>query len=146
MNAAHGAVGFAAMAFTVAAALLGAWCWWQVRTTAWFWRALRASQAVIIVDVVLGGVDYLVNRKAPGLHILYGVLPLLVSLIAEQLRIASAQMVLDARGHASGKEVAALPAEEQRVVVLSILQREIAVMTLAALVNIVLLWRAAATA
>jgi hypothetical protein len=146
MNAVHAVVGFAALGLTAAAALLGAWCWWQVRTTAWFWRALRASQAVIILDVVLGGVDYLVYRKPPGLHVLYGVLPLLVSLIAEQLRIASAQMVLDARGHASAQEVAALAPEEQRVVVLSIMQREIAVMTLSALVNIVLLWRAWATA
>lgn len=146
MNAVHGAVGFAALAFTVAAALLGAWCWWRVRTTAWFWRAIRASQLVIILDVVLGGIDDLVGHKAPGLHVIYGVLPLLVSLLAEQLRAAAAQMVMDARGHASAQEVAALPDEEQRVVVMSIVQREIAVMTLAAIVNVVLLVRAAGTA
>jgi hypothetical protein len=146
MNAVHGAVGFAAMAFTVSALAVGAWCWYKVRTTVWFWRAVRASQLVIILDVLLGGVDYLVYRKAPGLHVLYGVLPLLVSLIAEQLRVASAQMVLDARGYASAQDVAALAPEEQHVVAMSIVQREIAVMTLAALVNVVLLWRAAVTA
>lgn len=146
MTAVHMAVGIAAIALTAATVLLGAWCWWQVRATIWFWRLLRAGQAVIILVVLLGGIDDLVGRKAPGLHVLYGVLPLLVSLIAEQLRAASAQMVLDARGHASAAEVGKLPAEEQRVVVLSIVQREMAVMTLAAIVNVVLLARAAGTA
>jgi hypothetical protein len=117
-----------------------------VRTTVWFWRTLRAGQVVVTVEVLWGGLLVITGHKAPSLHYIYGVLPLLVSVIAEQLRIASAQMVLDARGHASADEVAKLPAEEQRVVVVSIVQREIGVMALAALVNVVLLARAAGTA
>ena len=81
-----------------------------------------------------------------GLHVLYGVLPILVSFIAEQLRVASAQTVLDARGFESAKQVGRLDAQEQRVIVTSIVQREILVMTLACLVNVVLLARAAGTA
>ncbi len=40
---------------------------------------------------------------------LYGLLPLLVSFMAEQLRVASAQMVLDSRGFESAAEVGELP-------------------------------------
>lgn len=146
MKAVHAAVGFATIALTGGALLVGAWCWWRVRTTAWFWRVLRASQAAVVLSVILGGVDELVGHKAPGLHALYGVLPLLVSFIAEQLRVASAQTVLDARGFKSARDVGRLPGEEQRVIVASIVQREILVMTLACLVNVVLLARAAGTA
>lgn len=146
MKVVHIAVGVAAIALTGAAALVGAWCYWRVRSSTWFWRLLRAGQAVVVVQVLLGGLLVLLGHKPQGLHVLYGVLPLLVSLIAEQLRIASAQMVLEARGHESAQEVGTLPADEQHVVVLSIVQRELAVMTLAAIVNVVLLARAAATA
>ena len=73
-------------------------------------------------------------------------LPLLVSLIAEQLRGAAAQMVLDARGFESAQEVGRLPEDEQRGIVAAILHRELGVMTLAAWVVVVLLLRAAQTA
>jgi hypothetical protein len=77
---------------------------------------------------------------------LYGVLPLLVSFIAEQLRISSAHMILTTRGFETAAEVGKLPEDEQRVLALTIVQREIGVMALAALVNVVLLARAAGTA
>jgi hypothetical protein len=54
-------------------------------------------------------------------------------------------MVLDRRGFQSTAEVGRLPESEQRVVVVSILQRELGVMVLAALVIFVLLIRAAGT-
>ncbi len=146
MKTVHIVLGITAIALTGAAGLLGGWCWWRLRTTPWFWRLLRTGQVAVIVQVLWGGLLVLTGHKAPSLHYIYGVLPLLVSVIAEQLRVASAQMVLDARGHASAEEVAKLPDEEQRVVVVSIVQREIGVMALAALVNVVLLARAAGTA
>jgi hypothetical protein len=96
--------------------------------------------------VVLGGVLYLVDRKPPGLHVLYGVLPLLVAFLGEQLRISAAHMVLSTRGFESAQEVGRLPKEEQRVIALTIVQREIGVMAAAALVNVALLARAAGTA
>ena len=57
---------------------------------------LRAGQAVVVIEAALGGVLELMHHKAPGLHVLYGVLPLLVAFIGEQLRLAAAQMVLGA--------------------------------------------------
>jgi hypothetical protein len=123
----------------------GAWCWWRARTSAWFWRVLRASQVAVVLQAALGGVLLLTGHKPPSLHVLYGVLPLLVSFIAEQLRVSSAQMVLDQRGFESSAAVAKLPTDEQHEVVVAILQREVGVMALSALVNVVLLARAAMT-
>jgi hypothetical protein len=100
----------------------------------------------VIVQVALGGILLALGHKASNLHYLYGVLPLLVSLLAEQLRAASAQMVLDSRGFESAQAVGKLPQDEQHAVVRTIMQREVGVVTLAAVVVTVLLLRAAQTA
>ena len=146
MKDVHLVVGVLAIALNAAAALLGSWRWWRGEQSQWFWRVLRTAQAVVVVQVALGGVLLLIGYKQHGLHILYGVLPLLVSLIAEQLRGASAQMVLDARGFESAQDVGRLPEGEQRGLVVAILHRELGVMVLAAWVVVVLLLRAAQTA
>ncbi|MDQ6836602.1 MAG: hypothetical protein M3016_10490, partial [Actinomycetota bacterium] len=111
-----------------------------------FWRLLRAGQAAVVLDVALGGVLLALGQKEPSLHLIYGLLPLAVSFVGEQLRIAAAQAVLDARGFESAAAVGELPEPDQRVVVISIVQRELGVMALAAIVMAVLLARAAATA
>ena len=134
MTAVHVAIGILALALMAAAAVLGLFSWWRVRRSRAFWVLLRAAQLVTILEVVDGGVAYLTGRHPSGLH---------VSLIGEQFRLSSAQMVLDARGLASSAEVGRLPAGEQQVIVQSIIQREIGVMALAALVCVVLLVRAA---
>ena len=56
----------------------------------------------------------LIGRKESDLHLIYGLLPLMVSFLAEQLRIASAQMVLDSRGFEYSAAVGELPETEQR--------------------------------
>lgn len=141
----HLIVGVITIVLTAVAGAWGAWCWWRVRASPWFWRLLRASQASVVIQAALGGVLVLMGNKPPGLHVLYGVLPLLVSFFAEQLRISAAQMVLDSRGFESSREVGKLPAGEQQEVVVAILQREMGFMVIAALVNLVLLGRAAMT-
>jgi hypothetical protein len=142
----HIVVGSLAIGLTAAAGLYGAWRWWRASPSTLFWRMLRAGQAVVVVQALLGGVLLATGKRAPSLHFIYGLLPLAVAFIAEQLRLASAQMVLDARGIASAQEVGELEADQQRQVVLAIVQREMGVMVLAALVNVVLLARAAGTA
>jgi hypothetical protein len=143
----HIVVGTLAIAVNAAAGLYGAWLWWRVTpSSAWFWRLLRAGQAVVVIEAALGGVLELMHHKAPGLHVLYGLLPLLVAFIAEQLRLAAAHMVLDARGYESAQQVGKLPEDEQRSIVVGILRREVGVMTLSALVVVGLLARAAGTA
>ena len=146
MKDVHLVVGVLAITLNALAALFGGWCWLRAKPSQWFWRVLRAGQITVVVEVVLGGVLRLTGHKTPDLHVLYGVLPLLVAILAEQLRAATAQMVLDSRGFESNEEVAELPPEEQQGLVVAILQREIGVMALSAVVVVVLLARAAATA
>ncbi len=146
MRLVHLIVGVLSIALISAAGVWGAWCWYRVRSSQAFWRLLRAGQAAVVLDVALGGVLLALGQKEPSLHLIYGLLPLAVSFVGEQLRIAAAQAVLDARGFESAAAVGELPEPDQRVVVISIVQRELGVMALAAIVMAVLLARAAATA
>jgi hypothetical protein len=141
----HLVVGVGCIALFAGVAVWGTWCWYRVRTSRLFWHLLRAGQALVVVEVALGGVLLLMGLKDSSLHLIYGLLPLAVSFIAEQLRIASAQTVLSARGMESAAEVGKLAEQEQRQVVIAILQRELGVMVLAALVIVALLARAATT-
>ena len=145
MKDVHLIVGVVTIVLTAAAAAWGTWCWWRALSSAWFWRVLRASQVAVVVQAALGGVLLLTGHKPPSLHVLYGVLPLFVSFIAEQLRVSAAQMVLDQRGFESTEEVGRLPRDEQQAIVVAVVQREIGFMALASVVNLVLLARAAMT-
>jgi hypothetical protein len=145
MRDVHLVVGVVTIVLSGVAGVFGAWCWWRVRTNPWFWRLLRASQAFVVLQAALGGVLVLMGRKPPGLHVLYGVLPLLVAFMAEQIRVSAAQMELDRRGFESATDVGGLPAEEQQAIVVAVVRREVGVMALAALVNLLLLGRAAMT-
>jgi hypothetical protein len=145
MKAVHVAVGVLTIMLNGGAGAFGLWLWWRAQSNVWFWRILRAGQAMLVLEALLGGVLVIDGHKPPSLHYVYGLVPLAVSFVAEQLRIASAEMVLDSRGFDSAQDVGKLPADEQMKVVRAILQRELGVMTLAALVNIVLIARAAGT-
>ena len=145
MKEVHIVCGIAAIVLNALAGCWGAWGWWRARPSTSFWRLLRLSQLAVVVEAVAGGIFYLTHRHVPGLHVLYGLLPLAVSFIAEGLRASSAQLVLDKHGYASAQEVGKLPPDEQRAVVVEILRREIGVMALSALVIVGLLARAAGT-
>lgn len=146
MKDVHIVVGVLAMVLSALAALWGAWCWYRARHSAAFWRLLRAAQAVVVLEAALGGVLVALGHHVSNLHLLYGLLPVAVSFIGETLKLNAAQMVLDARGLPDAKAVGRLEPAEQRQVVVAILQREVGVMALAAIVIVVLLARAAGTA
>jgi hypothetical protein len=139
----HIVVGILAVVLNVAAFGLGAVAWLRRRPSPWFWRALRGGQAVVALEAAIGGVLLLAGEKATNLHYLYGALPLIVGLIAEQLRLSAATMVLDAHQLEDAAAVGRLPPAQQRQIVAEIIRREIGSMTLAALVVVVLLARAA---
>jgi hypothetical protein len=141
----HLAVGITAIALNTGAAAYAAWEWYRSSMSRQFWWLQRAGQGVIVLQVVLGGILVITGRKPPGLHVLYGVLPLLVSLIAESLRAASAQLVLDQRGLESAREVGKLAPDDQQRIVAAIIRREMGVMAIASVVVVVLLLRAAQT-
>ena len=73
------------------------------------------------------------------------ILPIVVSIIAEQLRIASAQTVLDANDLEDAQAVGALPEYEQQLIVHAIVRREIGVIALGALVIVFLALRVLGT-
>ena len=138
------AVALVCAAVNLLAGGVGAWHWWQVTTSRAFWPLARLGQAVAVVLAGLAAVLALTGADPDsGLFWLYAVLPVAVSLIAEQLRIASAQTVLDARDLEDAQAVGRLPEDEQRSVVLAIVRREMGVATAAALVICFLALRAA---
>ena len=145
MKDVHIAVGSAVIALSAVTGLWGAWRWWRVEPSGLFWRLLRTSQVVLLIQIALGGILVAEGEKPPSLHVLYGLLPLAVSFVGEQLRISSAEAILAAQGFESPADVGELPEEEQQSVVLAIVRREMGVMTLAALVIVGLAARAAMT-
>ncbi|HLI58506.1 MAG TPA: hypothetical protein VKV21_02455 [Solirubrobacteraceae bacterium] len=144
MKIVHIVVGSACLAAIAASALVGIWAWYRDPRLRAFWWLLRAAQALLVIEAVLGGI-WEISRRASGLHLIYGLVPIAVSLVAEQLRLASAQMVLDSRGFENAAAVGKLPESEQQVVVQTIIHRELGVMVLAAIVMTVLVARAAMT-
>jgi len=134
MTALHVALGVGVVAVNLGAGALGAFAWWRGLVIAAFWPLLRAGQVLVALAALQGVVLQLTGAELPRLHLVYGLVPLGVSFVAEQLRIASAQTVLDQRGLEGADAVRALPEPDQRAVVRAIVGRETGVMAASALV------------
>ena len=135
----------ATAALNAAVAGLGAYRWSRAEESPWFWRGVRAGQAAAALLAVASGLGAaLGGAPEDRLFWLYVLLPLAVSLVAEQLRLVSAQTVLDARELEGADAMRALPEREQHAIVLDILRREMGVMAIAAGVIAFLALRAAA--
>jgi hypothetical protein len=120
--------------------------WWRVDPRPFAWVLIRAGQAVAIAQAVGAGVLAASGLDPKdGLYWLYALLPVAVGFVAEQLRLASAQLVLDARGLEDAQAVGRLEDDTQRSVVLQIVRRELGVMAAAALVSAFLALRALGT-
>ena len=124
----------------------GTWRWYRVEPAPRFWPALRVGQAVAVVFALYASVLVVTGDAPEGLFLLYAALPVGVNVVAEQLRIASAEAVLEARGLEDAAALRDRPEREQRSVVTQILRRELGVMCAAALVVAFLALRAAGTA
>ena len=143
MNAVHVVLGAALIGVNAAAGAWGAWCWWRARDAPGFWPLLRTGQALVVLQAAGGGILVLAGRELPELHLVYGLVPLGVSFLAEQLRITAAESVLAQRGLEGRSAVEALERAEQRDLVHAIMLREIGVMAASALVVALLGARAA---
>ena len=129
------------------AGLVGAWRWWTVESSRAFWLLCRAGQAAAIAQARLAGARAVAGFvPADGLYWLYALLPVALSFVAEQLRLTSAQAVLDARDLEDAEAVGRLDEPGQRSVVMAIVRREMGTMAAAALVIAFLALRAASTA
>jgi len=134
VTAVHIALGLAVVTVNLAAGVWGGWAWWQAREARGFWPLLRTGQALVAIQAALGGALLLAGKDLPPLHLVYGLTPLVVALLAEQLRLVAAQTELDHRELAGREAVAALPEAEQRALVRAILRRETGVMAASAIV------------
>jgi hypothetical protein len=105
-----------------------------------FWYILRAAQVSVVLQVLAGGILVLLGEEATGaLHYIYGLAPLLVSLLAEGARAGAAEREL------ADTDFQALPRERQRTIALAIVRREMGIMALSAWVIFFLALRAAGT-
>jgi hypothetical protein len=134
VTAVHIALGAGVILVNLAAGSWGAWAWWRHADAPGFWPLLRTGQALVVVEAALGGVLSLTGRTLPPLHLIYGLTPLAVAFVAEQLRVISAQIELDHRDLEGRDAVAALSAAEQQALVRAIVRREVGVMAASALV------------
>lgn len=121
--------------------------WWAGGPVRAFWVALRVGQgSALALAIAAGSLAAASRYSSEHLFYLYALLPLAVAFVAEQLRLASAQTILDQRGLESSAAVGALPEDEQRALVAAIVRREIGVMATSAIVVVFLALRAASTA
>lgn len=128
-------------------AALGSWRWYRAEPSRGFWLTLRVAQAgALLFAAAVGALAAAGRNPTDNLFYLYALLPLAVSFVAEQLRVASAQSILDQRGLEDAQAVGTLAEDEQHAVVAAILRREMGVMALSALVVVFLALRAAGTA
>ena len=141
MDTVHLIVGLTVIGSNLVAGAWGGVAWLRQQPAVGFWYVLRFAQIAVVVQVMLGAVLLLLGREPaqPGLHYLYGVLPLVVSLLAEAVRAGAAERELE------GLDFESLPRERQRLVALAIVRRETGIMAASAWVIVFLALRAAGT-
>ncbi|HEV2726813.1 MAG TPA: hypothetical protein VGV34_00885 [Solirubrobacterales bacterium] len=136
----HIAAGVFLIALNGAAFAVGGIAWFRDRPSIPFWYLLRAAQVAVFVQALIGGLMVLTGyEQDDGLHYLYGILPLVVSFIAE-----------GARTDAAHREVAEIDYEsltdaEKEPIALAIIRREMGIMTVSCGVILFLGLRAAGT-
>jgi hypothetical protein len=133
-------VGIAVLATNLMAAGWGVIGWLRkdARASIVFWPLLRAAQATVVVQALLGFLLVARGASAPdGLHIAYGVAPLVVSLVSEGMRVSIAQRELE-----GVEDVDALERSEQVALAKRVALGEMGVMTVGALLILTLALRA----
>jgi hypothetical protein len=133
-------LGIGVLLSNAAAAGWGAAAWLrkEARWSIGFWPVLRLAQALVAIQVVLGLLLVARGSSAPdGLHIIYGISPLVVSLFSEGMRAGVAQRELE-----DVEDVEALERSEQIALARRVALAEVGVMTVGALLILTLALRA----
>ncbi len=103
-----------------------------------FWPLLRVAQATVVVQVLVGLLLLARGASAPdGLHVIYGVSPLIVTLVSEAMRAGIAQRELE-----GVEDVDALERRAQVALARRVALGEMGVMTVGALLILTLALRA----
>jgi heme A synthase len=138
--AVHLVVGCAVIALNLAAFAVGGVAWLRDRASVPFWLLLRAAQVSVFLQAMLGVLLVMTNHRPDDeLHYLYGVLPLVVSFLAEGARTGAAEREL------RDVDIEALPPDDQQAVALAIVRREMGIMAVSCGVILFLGLRAAGT-
>jgi heme A synthase len=136
--AVHVAVGVLVVVLNLAAGVLGGVNWYRREPSVPFWYLLRAAQVAVVLEALIGMLlVFSGHEAADDLHYLYGILPLVVSLLAEGVRAGAAQQEL------GDLDFESLSPDRQRVVALTIVRREMGVMATSCIVIFFLALRAA---
>jgi heme A synthase len=136
----HIAVGILLIALNGAAFAVGGIAWFRNRSSIPFWYLLRLAQASVFAQALLGALLVVTNHEPEeGLHYLYGILPLLVSFVAEGARLDAAQREV------GDLDPESLTTEEQEDLALAIVRREMGIMAVSCGVILFLGLRAAGT-
>jgi heme A synthase len=136
----HIAVGVILITLNAAAGLVGGIAWYRDHPSIPFWYLLRAAQVSVFVQALLGGLLVVTNHEPKeGLHYLYGILPLLVSFIAEGARADAASREVGETDYEN------LPPADQEALALAIVRREMGIMAVSCGVIFFLALRAAGT-
>jgi hypothetical protein len=133
-------VGIAVLATNLVAAGWGVIGWLRkdARASIVFWPLLRLAQATVVIQAVVGFLLVARGASSPdGLHIVYGVAPLVVALVSEGMRVGIAQRELE-----GVDDVDALERTEQITLAKRIALGEMGVMTVGALLILTLALRA----
>lgn len=133
----HLILGITVLVANLGAGLWGAGAWYLRRPSVGFWYALRFAQVSVVLQVAVGGLLLLLGREAADLHYLYGVLPVLISLLAEGARSIANEHELE------GLDFETLPKDRQQAVAAAIVRRETGIMAVSSLVIFGLALRAA---
>jgi heme A synthase len=128
------------IALNLVAFAFGGVAWLRDRPSIPFWYLLRAAQVAVFLQAMLGGLLVFTGHEpSDDLHYLYGILPLVVSLIAEGARAGAAEREL------GDVDFESLPAESQQSLALAIVRREMGIMAVSCGVILFLALRAAGT-
>ena len=133
-------VGIAVLASNALAAGWGAVGWLRkdARASIAFWPLLRLAQATVVVQAIVGFILLARGLSAPdGLHVAYGISPLVISLVSEGMRAGVAQREL-----AEVPDVDALERADQVRIARRVALGEMGVMTVGALLILTLALRA----
>jgi hypothetical protein len=136
----HIAVGCAVILLNLAGGVIGGVAWYRNRPSIPFWYILRFAQVSVFLQALLGGLLLITDHQAKeDLHYLYGVLPLVVSFIAEVARIGAAEREL------GEMDIESFPEEGRNKIALLIVRREMGIMAVSCIVIFFLAVRAATT-
>ena len=140
MSGIHEVLGIAVLAANGLAAASGAVAWSRGDPSRAFWYLLRFAQGVVVVQAVVGTALALDGRDASAVHYVYGIAPLVVSLVSEGARVTVASAEL---GRVEDPD--ALDRRERILMARRIVLREIGVMTIGTILIVTLGLRAMAT-